>query len=214
MGALADFLAQYRVVAVPAIPAIRQSAQFSTAAIGTEEPQEPQEPRDVLATLRAHLLILAAIEGIDKAMLHRLNANDVAACVGESDDTLRAYVRGLEHSTRMDEGRAPFGWNAIAHCAGCGPVWWHQAESLKACPWCFKRNAGRSIPSPPVRCGYCRHYEPDGLNPRAGRGECTKVAGRGRWAMQSHACAHMQPVPSTASGDDSLMISISKKFKT
>ncbi len=142
---------------------------------------------------RAHLLTLADGEGVDAAHVHRLHADDVAACVGESDDTLRTYLRGLERGARMDAGMVPFDWTATAHCAGCGPVYWHKAERLTACPWCFKRKAGKSIPRPPVQCGDCRHYSPDPINPAAGAGRCGLSAGRGRWPMQGHQCCDMRP---------------------
>ena len=101
-------------------------------------------------TMRAHLLNLADGEGVDASHIRRLHADDVAACVGESDDTLRTYLRGLNRGARMDAGLVPFDWTATAHCAGCGPVWWHKAERLTACPWCFKRKAGKSVPLPRV----------------------------------------------------------------
>lgn len=211
MGGLDDFLALYRMVAVLAVPAVPLAAQVSITATKVEEPQEPQEPQGGLAVLRAHMLDLADDENAETAHIHRLNGDDVAVCVGEFDETLRTYIRGLERGARMDEGMAPFDWTTTAHCAGCGPVWWHCAEQLKACPWCFKRKGGKSLPSPPVRCGDCRHYEPDRLNPAAGTGHCRQGAGRGRWPMQLHSCSDMRPVESMAKCGNLLMISVSKK---
>jgi hypothetical protein len=139
--------------------------------------------------IRSHLLAFADGEGVDAAYVQRLHADDVAACVGESDETQRTYLRVLERGARMDAGMVPFDWTATANCAGCGPVWWHKAERLTACPWCFKRKAGKVIPRPIVRCGDCRHYSPDPLNHLAGVGGCELGAGRARWPMANHRCA-------------------------
>ena len=150
--------------------------------------------RDAEATMRDRLLHLADAEGLDDAHVNRLPADDLAACEGLDDDTLRAYVRGLERDAGMDAGLVPLEWAATVHCAGCGPVWlWADCpDKVTACPWCFRRKAGKSIPRPPVQCGGCRHYLPDALNPVAGMGTC----GQGkpaRWPMQAHPCEAMRP---------------------
>jgi hypothetical protein len=144
--------------------------------------------------LRAHLLNLAESEGVDAAHVHRLHADDVAACAGESDDTLRAYLRGLAEQHGMDAGIVPPGWTTAAHCEGCGPVWlWPDAARVRACPWCFRRNAGKRIPRPAVQCGDCVHYLPDPLNPGAGMGGCALGPGRAYWPMRRHTCGDMRP---------------------
>lgn len=118
---------------------------------------------------------------------------DVTACAGESDDTLRAYLRALERDAGMDAGIVPFDWQATAHCEGCGPVHLWAPLRVIACPWCFRRKAGKRIPRPQVRCGDCIHYLPDPLNPAAGVGSC--MAGRSaRWPMQGHECADMRQI--------------------
>lgn len=143
---------------------------------------------------RAHLLNLAEAEGINPALVHRLHADDLAVCAGESDDTLRAYLRGLAEQHGMDAGIVPPGWTAAAHCEGCGPVWlWPDAARVRACPWCFRRKAGKRIPRPPVQCGDCIRYLPDPLNPEAGMGGCVLGPGRAYWPMRRHTCADMRP---------------------
>lgn len=187
MGALSDLLNQSQVAAVPAVAAVMPS-------VCAAEPQEPQEPQGVTTEVRGHLLSLAESEGMGAAHVHRLHADDVAACAGESDDTLRTYLRGLAEQHGMDAGIGPPGWTTAAHCEGCGPVWlWPDAARVRACPWCFRRKAGKRIPRPPVRCGDCVHYLPDPLNPDAGMGGCALGAGRAYWPMRQHPCADMRP---------------------
>jgi hypothetical protein len=66
-----------------------------------------------------------------------------------------AYLRALHRGADMDAGIVPASYTQAAHCDGCGPVWlWPEAPSrLIACPWCFRRKAGRPIPRPPASRG-------------------------------------------------------------
>lgn len=151
--------------------------------------------QDAEAVMRGHLLNLADAEGVDAAHVHRLHADDLAACEGLDDATLRGYLRALETAARMDAGLVPDGYSHAVQCDGCGPVWlWAGAPLLvKACPWCFRRKAGKRIPRPQVTCGGCRHYLPDALNPEAGMGGCALGPGRAYWPMGRHVCADMRP---------------------
>ena len=187
MGALSDLLK--KGAGVPAN--IAKTANMDTGPAGYS--QDSQDSQGVEPEKRAHLLALAESEGVDAAHVHRLHADDVAACAGESDNTLRAYLRGLEREAGMDAGRVPPEWTTAAHCEGCGPVWlWPDAARVRACPWCFRRKAGKAIPRPQVQCRDCRHFLPNAMNPAAGGGDC--AAGRaGHWPMQWHRCDAMRP---------------------
>ena len=105
--------------------------------------------------MRARLLALAKAEGIDPTHVYRLHDDDVAAYAAVpdfTDDNLRAHLRALVGSARMDDGLIPLEWGkAVARtCEGCGPVllWATCPEVVKACPWCFRRKAGKAIPRP------------------------------------------------------------------
>lgn len=175
--------------AIPAIPAI----QGQGVAVKIAESQESQgvaAERTTPATIRAHLLALAEFECLEPALVHRLDDADVMTCAGESDETLTAYLRALDAAARMDAGMAPTGWTAARYCRLCGPVllWPGCPPIVQACPWCFRRKAGKPIPRPLVTCGDCRHYAPDPLNPAAGIGTCNNGCSA-RWPMQGHRCA-------------------------
>ena len=192
MGALSDLLQRADMAATPATPATHRPQPSVLLA----ESRESQESQGVEPEIRTHLLHLAEVEGVDRAHVHRLHADDVAACAGESDETLRAYLRVLEREAGMDAGRVPLDWTATVHCEGCGPVWlWEgRAASVRACPWCFRRKAGKRVPRPLVQCGDCVHYLPDPLNPEAGMGGCALGAGRAYWPMRRHPCADMRVI--------------------
>jgi hypothetical protein len=99
--------------------------------------------------LRA-LLDLAIDEGLPGGTVAALSAKDFRACADLPRDALRAFLRALARAQRMAAGDVPEGWTHAADCAGCGPVllWPDAPASVIACPWCWHRKAGRTIPRP------------------------------------------------------------------
>lgn len=101
---------------------------------------------------RTHLLTLAADELLLVGLVHALDDADVTACAGVPDTALRAYLRALDCGRRMDSGMAPVEWGepVARTCNGCGPVllWSSCPQTVAACPWCFRRRAGKAIPRP------------------------------------------------------------------
>ena len=157
--------------AIPAIPAILGTPPAQRIA----ESQESQGgDAEKAKAQRARLLALAADEGLPAGLVHGLADADAVACAGLPDDTLRAYLRALEAGRRMDAGEVPPGWGepVARTCEGCGPVllWPGCPPKVKACPWCFRRKAGKAIPRPLVACGDCHHFTPDTVSPSAGTG--------------------------------------------
>lgn len=53
---------------------------------------------------------------------------------------------------RMDAGLPPLEWGepVARNCDGCGPVllWATCPDPVKACPWCFRRVAGKAVARP------------------------------------------------------------------
>ena len=173
--------------AIPAIP----------ANIGAKTAQESQNRKNRkgadLEKTAERLRRLAADEGLPAGLVSDLDDADLAACAGLPDDLLRAYLRAMERGHRMDAGQVPPEWGepVARTCEGCGPVllWPTCPAVVKACPWCFRRKAGKVIPRPLVACGDCRHYLPDTVNPPAGMGGCALGPGRAYWPMKRHRCA-------------------------
>jgi hypothetical protein len=102
--------------------------------------------------MRTHLLALAVDEGMDTGLVHNLPDKEVAGCAGHGDMTLRAYLGALQARTFLDRGIVPSAWGepVTATCEGCGPVllWPECPPMVKACPWCFRREAGKPIARP------------------------------------------------------------------
>lgn len=116
------------------------------------EQDGPSRKTAGVESMRAHLLALAQDEGVDTGLVHALPDEEVAGC-GEHDDiALRAYLGALEAGTFLDRGLAPPVWGepVAVTCEGCGPVllWPECARTVTACPWCFRRKAGKPIARP------------------------------------------------------------------
>lgn len=143
MGALSDLLKQPQTLANPANLANQRPRQRSDS-------QDSQHSQGGSPVTLLRLLALAERDGYAPAIVHRLHGGDVAACTGLDDDVLRAYLRALDRGAVMDAGIAPAGYTQAAHCEGCGPVWLWQGAPARviACPWCFRRNAGKALPRP------------------------------------------------------------------
>ena len=184
---VADLLASHGFV--PTVPTGAETVGTRKALQHNVSPLSPLSPAEnTRGDTRAHLLAIAASEYVDPAHVHRLHEDDVVACAGLPDATLRAYLHGLVQAAGMDAGIVPPAWTTAAQCAGCGPVWlWPDAARVLACPWCFRRKAGKAIPRPLVRCRDCRHFLPNAMNPEAGGGGCT-VRNEGHWPGQRHRC--------------------------
>ena len=146
--------------------------------------------------IREKLLMLAADERVPAIIVQGLRGEDVAACVGCTDNELRGYLRALARSARMDAGFVPDSYTVADRCPLCGPVWLPEPmhPEARTCPWCSQRKAGKAIPRPPVACGDCVHRLPDSINPEGGMGGCGLAADRSHWPMQLHPCAEHQPI--------------------
>ena len=127
-----------------------KTATLVTPATPPKQQDEILEGEKWLVGLRRHLEALAIAEGLPKSTAQELADDDIAACQGLPDDILQANLRVLDRGRRMDRGEVPAGYTKACHCDGCGPVWlWPTCPyRVKACPWCFRRNAGRTFPRP------------------------------------------------------------------
>lgn len=94
--------------------------------------------------LRARLLAMADDESIDRALVHRQEADDLVTLIGLDDEALSAFLWALATRSIMDAGRVPPSYTQAVTCALCGPVklWEGCPPSVLACPWCHVRVVG------------------------------------------------------------------------
>lgn len=81
-----------------------------------------------------------------------------------------------EHAQKMiiARGIVPAGWTRVVICEHCGPVWasLNTSPEVSTCLWCKLRQQKGWIPRPRVKCGECRHFRADYINPVGGLGSC------------------------------------------
>lgn len=111
---------------------------------------KPELIASLKSDLRGRLQALAKCDEVPSALVDGLSTADLAACDNLEDDTLRAYLRALRRGSDMDADVVPKGYTLAGRCDGCGPVWlWPGSPArVVACPWCFRRKAGRDVPRP------------------------------------------------------------------
>ncbi|MFT4255939.1 MAG: hypothetical protein QM599_03110 [Pseudoxanthomonas sp.] len=191
MGRLMDALREksesgpVAIPAIPAIPAIFPVAGFTESQNRKNRSGGESEKHDGAAVLplpvaaggiaesqesqRARLLALAEPETLP--LVHGLPDADVTACTGYTDADLLGYLRTLSAGERMDAGMTPVEWGTphARTCEACGPVllWETCPDVVKACPWCFRRKAGKPIARPRVQVsnGVLNGYTDPGVTP-------------------------------------------------
>lgn len=146
---------------VPTVPTANNQAGTLKPLQDKVSPASPLSPlektresgKTEAAAQRAHLLELAKLERLPADLVHHLHDDDLLAIPDDyTDRNLTAYLRELLAAKEMDAGAIPESWGGAiaAMCEGCGPVLLHPTSPthLKACPWCFRRKAGKAIPRP------------------------------------------------------------------
>lgn len=127
-----------------------------------------------------------------------LSGDDIAAwhAAEIGSDNLRAFAQAMQVGRDRRVGRIPEGYEEIATCKRCGPVWLFTDGTVPSCPWCINRMAGWPIPRPDtVTCIDCRHFERT-AHPHLGR--CAagvkpyNPSGRW-WDTDRHSCGRWLP---------------------
>jgi hypothetical protein len=117
----------------------------------------PENTRIKLSVLpKQRLINLAIEEGIYEHGL-QLTEREIAALVPPSDwrdsekcttEELKAWGAALVLRAIRYRGQVPAGWDKIANCENCGPVYSFTPGDCLACPWCELKRAGKYVPVP------------------------------------------------------------------
>jgi hypothetical protein len=87
----------------------------------------------------------------------QLDETDIAGLILPSDlrdankctpEELKAWGAALALQATRERGIVPTGWDQIANCQYCGPVYSFAGGDCLACPWCEMKRAGKYVPVP------------------------------------------------------------------
>ena len=174
MGRLLDALRAESGTPPAATPATLATPRVESSRVARVAAAPIVETERLLAALRA--------QGLPNEWLG-LDHGDAFGLAALTDKQLSAYVAMLADADLRERGKRPADETAAALCRSCGPVWLAPEVASAApvaagwprvlgCPWCHVRNR-QAIPRPIVKCGDCRHFARDAINPEGGMGRCT-----------------------------------------
>ncbi len=105
---------------------------------------------------QSKLIRLAIQSGIfDQGI--QLEEKEIATLVPPSDwrdvsncdlDQLKAWAAALAMRAVRYRGKVPRGWDKVAHCTHCGPVYSSHDLDTLSCGWCDMRLARKRFPKP------------------------------------------------------------------
>ena len=77
-----------------------------------------------------------------------VNNEDLQDVVNCTRNEMQAWASALAIRATQRRGKMPRGWDKVAHCTHCGPVYsFHDLDTL-TCGWCELRLAGKWFPVP------------------------------------------------------------------
>jgi hypothetical protein len=84
----------------------------------------------------------------ESAIRDELDSERIADLQSASTEVRQSWAESIATRLVHARGIVPNGWDKVAHCAHCGPVWAvHNLDTL-SCGWCDMRLAGKRFPVP------------------------------------------------------------------
>lgn len=89
------------------------------------------------------------IRGIPLVELRELAGNDWPELQNDPGQ-LESFAHAIQTRHMRESGLRPAHYTQRSECVACGPVWlWKGApRHVEACPWCFNRHTGITVPRP------------------------------------------------------------------
>ena len=93
----------------------------------------------------------------ESVILSELDSEGIADLQAASTTVMQSWAEALAIRLVQVRGIVPKGWDKVAHCQHCGPVWAEHDLPTLSCGWCWMRLAGKRLPQPDIeicrRCG-------------------------------------------------------------
>ena len=84
----------------------------------------------------------------ESAILSELDTDGIADLQEASTAVRQSWAESIAIRLVQVRRIVPKGWDKIAHCAHCGPVWAEHNLKMLSCNWCWMRLAGKRFPQP------------------------------------------------------------------
>jgi len=143
------------------VMSVPQIGKFSRNPHNKNISETPIPPTDKTDTSCKHVLArfcsLVRHAGIsngklldDVEILRELDAEGIRELANASREVRIAWATAVAHRLIRHRGLVPAGWDKIAHCESCGPVYSYYDANCISCPWCELRRAGKWFSRPRV----------------------------------------------------------------
>ena len=84
----------------------------------------------------------------ESAILSELDSESIEELRTASTAVKQSWAESIAIRLVQVRGIVPKGWDQIAHCQHCGPVWAEHNLKMLSCGWCHMRLAGKWFPQP------------------------------------------------------------------
>lgn len=105
-------------------------------------PVLPEQQLIQLAIAEANIQGLALTEEEVASLIPPSDWRDAEKCTPEE---LQAWATALALRAIRYRGQVPAGWDQLANCKNCGPVYSFAGGDCLACPWCEMKRAGKAV---------------------------------------------------------------------
>ena len=82
----------------------------------------------------------------ESTILSELDTEGIRDLQEASTEVKQSWAESIGIRLVQVQGIVPKGWDMIAHCQHCGPVWAEHDLNMLSCNWCWMRLAGKWFP--------------------------------------------------------------------
>jgi hypothetical protein len=84
----------------------------------------------------------------ESAILNALDPQAITDLESAHTQTRQSWAESIATRLVQAQGIIPSGWDNVAHCVHCGPVWAEHDLEMLSCSWCDLRAAGKWFQRP------------------------------------------------------------------
>ena len=89
----------------------------------------------------------------ESEILKELDPEGIEELRSASSAVRQSWAESIATRLVQARGIVPKGWDQVAHCQHCGPVWAEHDLKMLSCNWCWIRLVGKRFPQPEAADG-------------------------------------------------------------